>query len=164
MAGISQRMAVVTPKLEIFGGLSRTQIDEVTSWLERRDLPAGSVVVREGAAADGLFVLYQGKVVVDKGSSFGRFRISEISAPSYFGEVGLLTGGQRTAGIKVISDAIVGFLPLTVFEERIERNNVTALRISLNLARLLALRLNETNERLAKATAMIARQRTPSRF
>lgn len=66
----------------------------------------GDVISRIGEHADCLYLLAEGKVAIygsahDKGE---RPKLGELSAPDYFGEMGLLTGQARTANVVAIGD------------------------------------------------------------
>jgi CRP-like cAMP-binding protein/cytochrome P450 len=60
-----------------------------------REVAAGTAVVREGEAADAFFVLRAGRVRVERG---GR-AVCALGAGDFFGELGLLLGGVRTATV-----------------------------------------------------------------
>ena len=60
------------------------------------------MITRQGEAADSLFILAHGRVVVYDDSAGGtgaRDHLATLEAPSYFGEMGLLTGQARGATV-----------------------------------------------------------------
>ena len=64
----------------------------------RRD----DVIARQGEPADSLYILARGRVAVFDDSAGGtgvRDRLATLSAPAYFGEMGLLTGQARGATV-----------------------------------------------------------------
>lgn len=147
-------------KFEIFKGLTPAQVDELYVWLQRRDFPAGVHIFEEGQATNGLYLLTGGTVSVVKKSTYGKVKLTEIKAPSFFGEMGLLAGGLRTAGVRAVTAVVAGFLPGELFERKLAENNTTALRIGVNIGRILCLRLGDTSGLLATQTALVARKIT----
>ena len=56
----------------------------------------GEAVIREGDAADALYVLQSGEVEVEAGG----LSLATLGAGSWFGELGLLEGVPRTATVR----------------------------------------------------------------
>lgn len=146
-------------EVDIFKGLTQPQVQELYTWLQRREFPAGVEIFKEGQPADGLYLLTEGTVVVVKASARGKFKLTEIHAPSFFGEIGLLYDKARSAGVKAQTQVTAGFLPAPLFESKLAGNNLAALRVALNLGRILCQRLSETSNQLATKTAAVSRVR-----
>jgi CRP-like cAMP-binding protein len=142
-------------KIEIFKDLNPDQLNELYVWLERRDYAAGAEIIQEGRLANGVYILTGGTVSVVKTSSVRHVKLTEIKAPSFFGEIGLLNNQARTAGVRAVNSVIVGYLPGKLFSNKLAENNLTALRISLNIGRIVCKRLCDTSEMLAN-TAILA--------
>jgi len=66
---------------------------------------AGETIVREGEAGSSMFVICSGRVRVTIGPSHQE--VATLEAGSYFGEMSLLTGDSRTAGVSAITDCLV---------------------------------------------------------
>ena len=144
-------------KLGIFKDLTSEQIDELFVWIQRRDYSPGTTIIKEGRQAMGLFILIGGTVSVVKTSKFGKVKITEIHAPSILGEVGLLSGLARTARVRAHTQVIAGYIPAVLFKNKLAENNITALRLCLNMARILCKRLSDTSELLCSAGLYFAR-------
>jgi CRP-like cAMP-binding protein len=142
-------------KIEIFRDLNQAQIDEIYSWLQRRDYPQGSDIIREGNQSHGLYMLTGGTVSIVKKSTLRKVKLTEIEAPSFFGEIGLLNNTARTAAVRAKTNVVIAYLPGLLFENKLAENNLAALRIGLSIGRLLAKRLADTSEMLAH-TAILA--------
>jgi CRP-like cAMP-binding protein len=145
-------------KIEIFAGLTPAQVDEMYTWMQLRDFHAGTEIIKAGNLPNGLYVLTGGKVAVLKTSEMGKVKLTDISAPSFFGEIGLLNGNARTACVRAETPVVVGYLPKQLFDTKLAENNLTALRISLNIGRILCTRLCNTSDLLA-STALLAAHR-----
>lgn len=147
-------------KLAVFKDLTAKQIDELFVWVQRRDYAEADTIIEEGKVSSGLFILMAGTVGVVKASKFGKIRLTEITAPSIFGEIGLLSGTSRTAQIRALTPVCAGFIPATLFNSKLAARNVTALCLSLNIARILCKRLNDTTNLLSDAALYFEKQRT----
>ena len=89
----------VLPEIPVFENLDRDQIDELSSWLQRKDIDKGKIIINEGERSDGLYVLARGEVEVSKRTAGGPLVIAELEAPSVIGEMGLLNEESRSAQV-----------------------------------------------------------------
>ena len=70
---------------------------------ERLTYQPGEVIVREGDAADKFYLITNGEVEVLQ-SGHGNEVLARLSSGQYFGEIGLLYGGRRTATVRAAAD------------------------------------------------------------
>jgi small-conductance mechanosensitive channel/CRP-like cAMP-binding protein len=104
-AGQARELAARTAtlaRLDLFVPL--TDAERRTLAADLADFPyvMHDVIARQGEPADSLFILARGHVAVFDDSSGGtgvRDRLATLEAPSYFGEMGLLTGQARMATV-----------------------------------------------------------------
>jgi small-conductance mechanosensitive channel len=67
---------------------------------------AGEAIVREGDKGDSLFIIRSGEVEVLATNTEGKqVHVVNLSNPSFFGEMALMTGEPRTATVRARSDA-----------------------------------------------------------
>lgn len=151
-------VAKVFNKIDVFKGLSRDQLIELNTWLLRREFPAGVMVFREGQLPNGLYVLAQGTVAAVKSTGYRKLILATLEAPDFFGEMGLLNGAERSAGIRAETDVVVGLLPTDLFESKLEADNLTAFRIALNIGRLVSQRLRMMNKRVTAQSVIIQKR------
>lgn len=149
----------VVKKIDIFKGLAKDNLQELMPWLERIEVKPMQVIFREGEKPDGLYLLCSGTVAVIKSSSKGHFRLAELAAPSFFGEVSLLIDEHRSTSIKSQSQCLLGKLPADLYHKKLEEQNKTALLISVNLARLVSERLVHADKIIAELTGKIKRMK-----
>lgn len=92
-------------------GLSAQETAALAEVLQPRELAAGEWLFHQGDVADSLFVVTRGSVsaVGDRGVAPHRF--SSLPAGTMVGEIALLSGGGRSAG--VVADAPAQVLELT---------------------------------------------------
>ena len=79
----------------LFADLSQRDLRRIARATEVYAYEDGTAIVSEGTPGDGFFVILDGKAAVSRG---GR-TIRRIGAGDFFGEVGLLDGGPRTATV-----------------------------------------------------------------
>ena len=98
-----------------FAALERVELARLIGVLDEVRLPAGSVVVQEGAEADGLYLLDSGRVAVSVRTEDGDRVLAELESPAYFGELGLLVR-RRTSTIRALTDVRLLRLPRDRFQ------------------------------------------------
>jgi drug/metabolite transporter (DMT)-like permease len=81
------------------------------------DVPAGSRLLRQGAAADAFFVIERGRASVCQDDR----HIRDLGAGDFFGELGLLGDGRRTASVVAATDMRVRVIPGREFEPAMEK-------------------------------------------
>jgi Cyclic nucleotide-binding domain/Transmembrane secretion effector len=101
---LAPRVAVLEG-LGIFTGASRTTLEGLAGVAEEVDFEPSASIIREGDESDALYVLTEGEVQVSAhGERSGPDRvIRTMSAPSYFGEIGVLEHIPRTASVTALS-------------------------------------------------------------
>lgn len=95
--------------LDIFSGLSPASLEQAARHLERRRIPAGEVVVRQGDPADSFFFIVDGAFDVTQVKDPGgapRF-LRSLGPDDAFGEIGLLGRTPRTATVAASVDGTV---------------------------------------------------------
>jgi type IV pilus assembly protein PilB len=131
-------------KIDLFSALSYEECQAIESKLKRREFPPNHVVVREGGPGDSMFFINAGMVEVrKKDANTGiEFLLTELKGGSCFGEMSLLTGKPRAATVRTMEPTMCGVLESTDFEELILHSP----KVALALSRVLAERLEESNE------------------
>src|SRR5262245_61727362 len=68
--------------------------------MERRDVDAGTTIVRQGEHGDDLYLIESGSADVEVLTPSGkRVTVKRLGPGDYFGEIGLVVGGERTADV-----------------------------------------------------------------
>jgi MFS family permease len=99
--------ALLAPKvalleqLAIFSAASRTLLERLAADAAEQSFEPGAPIITQGDQADYLYVLMEGSVEVSSsGSSGGPAKpIRTMTAPDYFGEIGILRHIPRTANV-----------------------------------------------------------------
>jgi CRP-like cAMP-binding protein len=132
-------------KVSLFEGLSDRELEAVARAAKERRFDTGDTVVVEGEGGVGFFVVAEGTARVE---SRGQ-RLGTISRGGSFGEVALLDDvGRRSATVIAESPLRVYGLTAWQFTPLLEQHPSIAVKI----AKMLARRLRESEERAAAAT------------
>lgn len=109
-------------------------LDEVARTAQYRDLTRGAVLIREGDAADALYIVLRGRFTV---LLEGR-AIAEISKGEPIGELAFFAGGTRTATVVAARDSAVMCLSREAYDALAARTPALANGILAALSRRLA--------------------------
>lgn len=92
-------------------------LDRLVSSVEWLRVPAGRRLFSEGAPADGMYVLFEGRVRLLLTRSPVVHTSWDLDPVAVFGEGALLTGGGRSRTAVVVRDALLARVPPHMFEE-----------------------------------------------
>jgi small-conductance mechanosensitive channel len=100
-----RRLAAVA-HVELFHSLTDAERQYVADRLRSVPFAVGETITRQGAVAHWLYILDRGEVEVRRRSDDGATTktVAKVVAPSFFGEMGLLTGAPRRADVVALSD------------------------------------------------------------
>ena len=97
----------VIDQFELFGVLTQPEREAVAAELRRLPFATNDIVFRKGEPGDSLYILARGCVRITDEDEDGRpMALAELSAPDYFGEMGLLTGQPRRATVVAKEDVL----------------------------------------------------------
>ncbi|HWU39579.1 MAG TPA: ATP-binding protein [Candidatus Acidoferrum sp.] len=156
--------------MQLFEGIPVASLRRIAAQLQCRRLPQGSVVTREGDPAEEFFLLTSGQLAITvAGGDPESPPVGTIQAPSWFGELGILTHHPRAATVTAVTESEVWTLSRGQFDSAVahhpemSRNLIATLReriqrldqdflgqsaLAIERARLLK-DLRERNEELA---------------
>jgi NTE family protein len=133
---MSKRSGSELSAFAIFGELPPADRALLENELETVALPRGGVLVRQGDAADALFIVVSGRFIV---TIAGRETpIAEIGPGAPVGEIAFLAGGTRTATVTAARDSIALKLGRTQFETLCAKSPAVWRTLTAALARRLA--------------------------
>lgn len=111
-------------------------------YLERRSLPEGSVLIRQGDPPDDIFLLESGRLRVELSTPEGaRMRLSTVRPGVVVGEVAMYSGVPRTADVIAETPSVVLGLSRASIERLEAAEPETAAALHRWLATTLAVRL-----------------------
>jgi CRP-like cAMP-binding protein len=144
----STMIAMALSEIPLFQGLSRPEIEELSTWLRRLEYEPGQEIFAEGSPPDGLYIVARGQAEVRRMTSAGPCAVAALEGPCVFGEIALLNHETHSASVRARTKATVGLLPLDIFEKKLSADNTTALRLALHLGRVACQRLRATTDKL----------------
>ena len=151
--------------LTVFTGLTDGQLERVAGVLKRHAIPAGMEIVTEGEKSTSLFVLARGSVGTSKRLGLAvrgpmdatkQKLLVSISAPQFFGEMGLLTDHERSATITAQTECEVLELRRADFDRLAQEDLAFGYVVVRNIAVVLADRLRNTDHDVLKLTAALS--------
>ena len=124
--------------------------DDITSVLmlgEYREVAKGAPLFYRDDAADGVWLLEKGTVSILSGASeeFSSSRLATFGPGQFVGEMGYIDGRTRSATARADTPVRALLLDQAAIEALIERQPITALKITRNIARELSHRVRSTS-------------------
>jgi small-conductance mechanosensitive channel len=93
-------------QVDLFHSLTREEREFAAMHLRYAPFTAGETITKQGAVAHWLYVLTSGKVEIRRHleQDAPPKTVAQIEAPSFFGEMGLMTGEPRSADVVAMTD------------------------------------------------------------
>jgi CRP-like cAMP-binding protein len=105
----------------LFKPFDHTQQMELLKRFEGHDLEPGTVIIREGDAGQGLFVIMFGEVEILNKDAAGREKtVAKLGAGEVFGEMSLLGDRPTTATVRTLSRTTIMFLGRDYFRRLVD--------------------------------------------
>ena len=133
----------VLDQVEIFRPLPAQLKAQLEARLTEKTVGAGQLVFNEGDPADAMYVVVTGEVAVsitDKTLGLS-CELARIGPGQPFGEMALLTGGQRSATVRAVDDTVLRVLSRDILYKLVQ----LAPQVALQMAGVLANRLEHLN-------------------
>jgi CRP/FNR family cyclic AMP-dependent transcriptional regulator len=129
-------MAVDLSKISLFEGLPDTALRELAERAERRTLAAEETFIRQGDAADSLFLILNGKVKVYLDDGSGKKLVVDVRRSGhYVGEM-MLDEKPRSASVRAMVPTEVAVVSRDDFKAFLLKHPEVALQVIRNLIRL----------------------------
>jgi CRP-like cAMP-binding protein len=121
---------------EPFGSLTPPEAAVLRSFMERFDAEEGSTIVRQGEVGDALYLIETGHADV----RVDDHTIAALGPGQHFGEISLLTGGERIADVVAATDMAL----LRLGRDDFERYLAHLVGVEESMARTASQRAEET--------------------
>lgn len=131
--------------LYILTRLTDDDVDWLASIGERRRLPVGTVLIREGEAIDAVTFVLDGKVSV---TIEGIGEVAQLGSGEIVGEMSLVDESPPSATVTVIEPATVLAVDRETLNVKLEREPEFAARLYRAIAMFLSVRMRSTVQRL----------------
>ena len=134
-------------KIQIFEGLSITELAAVASVTEEIVFQPDETVIKEGEPGETMYLILEGEVSVNKGQEQGReIELDRISAGDYFGEMALFEDIPRSATIRTQKETRLLMLHKREFAEIVREYP----QIALHICRVLGARLRKLHDKVKR--------------
>jgi small-conductance mechanosensitive channel/CRP-like cAMP-binding protein len=123
--------------LELFAPLTDDETQALAAQLTPTPFAVGDIATKQGEPSDSLYILARGQVGIFRDSDQamqGRQRLAKLTAPAFFGEMGLLTGQARSATLIAESEVLCYRLDKRGFEAIIQARPELAEAMSQTVA------------------------------
>jgi len=140
----------------LFFELFDTEIERITRYCSVSTHEPGGAIVSEGQEGDEIFVILEGSAHIEKLTQKGPLRLHTLRKGDPFGELVLVDERKRSADIVAAENCSVLEMHYSqIFSLYEEEPRIFGL-IMLNLSRLLARRMRETNLSLQALREQVA--------
>lgn len=137
----------------LFSGLSVGDLSKLAARLQLLSLPKGATIFKQGDVSDALYLIVSGHARRYRGVDGQEALVAYLGRGDVIGETGMLTGGPRSATVRVDATSELLKLPRKDFEDCLREHPT----ILLHLSRTLASRLIEGRQATARPFSEQAR-------
>src|SRR5438552_10990149 len=134
-------------KIDFFSGLDDKILNKISDACIVRQFTKNETIVRQGEMGLGLYIIARGRVKVDREQGGARTQVAELGPEQFFGDMALLDNKPRSATVTGIEDAECLLLTRDSFVRLMNKYP----EIPIRMAKVLAERLREANEKIAAA-------------
>lgn len=133
----------------LFAGLTPQQIEELTPLFQQRSYPENVTIISENEPADAVYLIQKGYVKVWISGMNGNIVIlSVLGKDNFFGELGILEKRIYANSVTTLKKTELLCIPMDDFQRYLDIYS----HIGINLARIIARRLQATNAQLLSFT------------
>jgi CRP-like cAMP-binding protein len=125
----------------LFSGLKEKQLKSILASGKQKRFAEGSVIVREGEAGVGFYLILEGAVEVKRKGKV----VAKLAQGNFFGEMSLLDRSPRSSDVVATAPATCLILSSWDFQGLVESHK----EIAMNLLKTLIHRLRESNKALS---------------
>ena len=135
-------------KVKLFRYLTPQEVSWMLVKWEPREVPEGTVIIKEGSTGNEIFIIESGRVEINLVRGDVVLLLTELQESSFFGEMSLLTDRPRPATVKAKTDVRLLVLKKQDFMEIVNENPKVAAKFLLAMGEDLCNRIITTNTNL----------------
>lgn len=125
-----EKIAGFISNVMLFRGLPEAQVGKLARIAETRVYKRGELIFSDGDAANGLYMLFTGRIKVFKLSLEGKEQILHIIGPGEpFGEVALFLGAPFPAYAEALEESKAVYFPRAAFVDLIKQDPYLAMNM-----------------------------------
>ncbi|HSG60799.1 MAG TPA: SulP family inorganic anion transporter [Pseudomonadales bacterium] len=147
-----KRRHSVIANSSILAGLSRAQLHILAGFVNKERFATGELIFQQGEASDKAYFVMHGRVeiVLDIPGSSRVKRVSVLDEGNLCGEMGLLDGTPRSAGVAACGRVVCLSISRDAFAEIAEQHPDITTQLMRNITRLFAARLRVANNMITE--------------
>lgn len=128
--------------------------------LERRFVPEGTLIMRQGEEGNCAYLLQSGTVRVYTENAGKRVDLAKLTAGEIFGEMALIFDEKRSASVKAVEDCNLIILTRQTLKQKLERSDPTVRAIVTMLTQRIITANNEVVNKKSDVQDMIDTTKT----
>lgn len=128
-------------------------MERLEKYFHLRRFPTGSLIFAEGDHEDYMAVIMDGTIEISKHDASPEHaskRLVVLGPGRAFGELALIEGCPRSASARARTNVTLMVLTRQDFDDLCRHNKALALKLAINIARLMSFRLRNTSEKLVE--------------
>ena len=143
--------------VEMFGNLNDSELSEIVSIMDVQSFRANQRIFSENEIGDGWFVIYKGKVGVEKRTPFIADQVVAELGPSVcLGEMAILDDSPRSATVVAMDQTQLFHFSKRKFNQLIKSGSLAAYKMVYGMAGTLAKRQRVLNQKYTELQKEIA--------
>lgn len=115
----------------LFSDLSKRELKDIAGSIQEHRCSAGSEVVTAGKGGAAFFIIADGKAAVIRADK----EVATLGPGDYFGEIALVTGGERNASVTALTDLSCWTLSAWAFRSTVKTNASIAWKLLVQIGR-----------------------------
>jgi CRP/FNR family cyclic AMP-dependent transcriptional regulator len=139
-------------RIRILSQMNDAQLDHLSRFMERHDVPQRLAIVKQGDPGDGMFLVLQGELRARVMTGDQETILATFGPGEFFGDMSLFDCGPRSADVVANEDSKVLKLSTAAFDRLTQEVPALATILLQATARTLAARIRADNKRLHRIT------------
>lgn len=128
-------------------GMSEEQMGKLASFLDKRDMEAGTTVFIENMPGESLFLIKKGAIQISKMFAEGDEEpLAELGPEDVFGELAIIDGLPRAATARVKESAELISLNKNSFDKLCQQDAELGLKLLNNIVKVFSRRVHEAHQ------------------
>ncbi len=130
-------------EIPLFEGFAMDELKEIEKHLVMKKLDAGAVVYKQGSSGRSVCFVAEGELEVTRESEDGEETVASKFKGDSVGEMSIIDGLARSAGVRAATPALVLVLKRDAFETLVAERSDIAFKLLMSLAKALSLALRD---------------------
>jgi CRP-like cAMP-binding protein len=141
-------LSIILRKVELFNGLSDSELQEVASICNERVLKRGEVLTLQGETSDDLYIITEGfvEIILEEGKKDPRRVVVNLGEGQIIGEMSLVDRGPRSATAQASGNrTVIQVIRRKDIESLFDRSGHIGYVVMRNIASDLSFKLRHRN-------------------